>query len=166
MTVDFEIVKVPEYRVASLVRNGPWTSENMMRPFFSRILAWARKNKLKTGKWIFTELVGPAAASEKRMYEASIEIKGRKEVNLPGEMGRIKFQALPSMTVGRIKFNPELVSSRLVYHGLESWLEWRKRYGEYERSKAFWTREVYIDDPWKSKVAWENVEVQVPIRKL
>ena len=137
MAVDFGIVEAPEYRVASVVRLGPWASENMMRPFFSRISAWARKNKVKTGKWILTELIGPTAPSEKRMYEESIEIKGRRKSDLPKETGRIKMQRLPSTTVARIKFNPELVSSGLVYHGLESWLEWRMRFGEYERSRIF-----------------------------
>jgi effector-binding domain-containing protein len=166
MTVDFEIAKAPRYGVASLVRPGPWMSEDMMRPYFSKILAWAKRNNLQTGKWIYTELVGPTAPSERRLYEASLEIKVRKKTPEPEQSSKIKIQVLPAATVARIKFNPELVSSRLVYHGLESWLEWRKRYGEYERSKVFWTREIYQDDPWRSKAAWKNIEVQVPIRKL
>jgi effector-binding domain-containing protein len=163
MVVDFEIIKAPEIRVASLVRQGPWTSENMMRPYFSKIRTWAMKNKLKTGRWIITESGGPTA--EKPVFEASLEINKNLKIKERVE-DKIKIQVLPSTTVVRVKFNPELVSSRLVYHGLESWLEWRKRYGEYSRSKTFWSREIYPDDPWKSKAAWQNAEVQVPISKL
>jgi DNA gyrase inhibitor GyrI len=165
MTVDFEVVKAPKYYVASLTRQGPWTGDNMMRPYFSKLLNWARKNKLRTGKWIYTELVGPNAPPDKRVYEASLELQNAKKLTSL-RASKVRVQILPTLSVVRIKFNPELVSSRLVYHGLESWIEWRKRYGEYARSDSFWSREIYRDDPWKSKVAWENAEVQVPIRKL
>lgn len=118
--------------------------------------------------WIITEKGSPSSASNTRGYEASVEIKqqrSKKNSDLKEQDG-INLKILPAETVARIKFNPDLVSARLVYHGLEAWLEWRKRYGEYERSRAYTSREVYLDDPWQSKAAWQNMEVQVPIKKL
>ncbi len=71
---------------------------------------------------------------------------------------------LPPQLVASVVFDPEQIALRLVYHGLEGWLQWRTKFGEYEEAGP--TREVYQGDPWKSKKAWANVDVQVPIKKF
>lgn len=159
MQVDFEISRSRKYRVASAVRTGPYTGEKMMRPYFSRIKKWMDKSGLESGVWIFRSLEEEEVPDEKMRFEAAIEIRGRGTKIRPPE--GIVVSEIPGGTVARVRFDPSAIADRVIYHGLESWLEWRKRYGEYERHGP--TREVYTDDPWTSKKAWKNIEIQVPL---
>lgn len=159
MQVDIKVKAVPSYTVGSVVRTGPYTDGDMMRPFFEKVVEWAKSKKVRMGKWFFIELDGPETPGKKRRWEACVELKGR-----PRSGGGVKVKTLPGGTVAYVRFNPDQVSARLVYHGLEGWLSWRKKYGEY--SGAGNSREVYPGNPWTSKRAWANTEVQYPIKKL
>ncbi|MGI0079759.1 MAG: GyrI-like domain-containing protein [Nitrososphaerales archaeon] len=156
--MDFEIKRTPGYNVASMRYVGPY-KDNILRKEFELIASWARKSKLGTGKWFFYELDGPNKPASKRRWDACIEIRGKAR---PGD--KIRLKKIRAATVACVKFDPDQVSARLVYHGLESWLKWRRKYGEYKESGA--TREVYSGNPWTSKSAWASTEIQIPVRKL
>ncbi len=159
MVVDFSIKKFPGCSVASITYVGPYRGSNMMRDEFYEIMAWAKEKKMKTGKWFFLEHDGPETPSKKRRWEACVELRDRARSGK-----RIKIKKLPETLVATIKFDPEKVSPRVIYHGLEGWMEWRKKAKEYRWAGE--SREVYSGDPWKSSRAWANVEIQVPVKKM
>lgn len=150
MTVDFCFKKVPSYRVATLSRTGGW-DEKKLRGQFQTLAAWAKKNHLRAGRWIFLE---PGM----KTFVAAIEVKGKAK----GE-GPIRMRTLPGGTVACVTFNPEEVSPRIVYHGLNDWLRWRKKDKEIKSVGA--TREVYSGDPWSSARVWSHTEVQFVVKK-
>jgi hypothetical protein len=82
MTVDFEYGKAPKYRVATLRAKGRW-SENICRPEFAKLVAWAKANGLKTGRWIVRE-------SEMGKFEACLEIRGTAKAT-----GGIRLRTFP-----------------------------------------------------------------------
>ena len=150
MTVDFEMTRAPSYRVASIVRVGPWKEDNL-RSEFEELEHWAERQGIQTGSYIFLE-------RGSRRWEACLEIKGRAKAE-----GRIRLKILSATPVAKVVFDPDRVSSRIVYHGLSDWTRWRKKYGEI-RSVAG-PREVYSGNPWKDKQAWAHCEVQFVVRK-
>ncbi|MCI4352301.1 MAG: GyrI-like domain-containing protein [Thermoplasmata archaeon] len=150
MVVDFALRDSPSYRVASIVRIGPWKEDNL-RVEFRELTRWAQKNRVRTGHWIFFE-------RDHHRWEACLEIKDSAKAE-----GRIRLKTLPATPVARVVFNPDAVSSRIVYHGLSDWTRWRKKYGEIRSVTA--VREVYTGDPWADKKAWANCEVQFVVRK-
>jgi DNA gyrase inhibitor GyrI len=150
MTVDFAFGKAPKYRVATLAAKGRW-SENIGRPEFAKLLAWARANHLKTGKWIFRETAAGA-------FTACLEIRGTAKPT-----GGIRLRTFPASAVARVTFDPDEVSPRVVYHGLNDWLRWRKKDGEVKAVRS--SREVYEDDPWTSKSAWRHATVEFLVRR-
>src|SRR3989442_15995494 len=143
MTVDFEFKRSGPYTVAALQYVGPWR-EDHLRKEFRQLVAWAKKNRLRTGAWIFRELDG---AGNRRRWEACLEIRGTAKPE-----GRIRIKKLPAQTVARIVFNPDQLSSRIVYHALGDWIWWRLKYKDFKRAGP--TREVYEGDPWTSAKAW------------
>ncbi len=155
MTVDFAVKRVSGCTVASLSRVGPWKEDNL-REEFNRLVRWARKRRVRTGRWFFYEHDGPGAG--RRRWEACLEIKGKTEPE-----GRIRVKKLPAETVAHIVFDPKLVSARVIYHGLSDWIRWRLRYREFKGTGA--TREVYDGNPWTDRHAWAKADVQVIIRK-
>jgi DNA gyrase inhibitor GyrI len=159
MVVDIELKSTPSYNVASIMRIGPYSGSNMMRAEFNQLVRWAKKKNIQTGKWLFYELDGPDKPDNKRRWEACLEIKGKAR-----SQGKIKIKKLPPQRVARVVFNPDEVSARLVYHGLEDWLRWRKKYGELKEAGP--SREVYTGNPWTDARAWAQTEVQVPVRKM
>lgn len=159
MAVDFKIKKFSGCRVATITYVGPYRGSDMMRAEFNQLMKWAKGKKLWTGRWFFIERDGPDVPDRKRRWQAGIEIKEKFRSG-----GKVRFKELPQETVASITFDPEKVAARVIYHGLEGWLQWRKKYGEYKQAGP--TREVYLGDPWTSKRAWANVEVQVPLKKL
>ncbi len=160
--VDIVVRKEKSFNAISKMYVGPYSGENMLRKEFGDLERWARKNQVNTGKYFFMELDGPDTPSSKRRWEALIEVKGKfDETNLDSG---IESKRLPSQLVAGIQFDPDLISSRIIYHGLECWLDWRKKYHEMEEAGP--TREVYPGNPWTNSRAWKNTEVQVPIRKL
>ena len=161
MLVDFKIKKFSGCRVASITYVGPYREGgDMMREEFNQIVKWARGKRVRTGRWFFAMLDESEVPDKKRRWEAAIEVKGAKA----GAQDRIRFRELPDQLVASVTFDPEKVSPRIVYYGLEGWLEQRKKDREYK--SAGLPREVYKGDPWKSARAWANVEVQVPVKKL
>jgi DNA gyrase inhibitor GyrI len=161
MTVDIIIKKEPSYRVISKSYVGPYTGGDMLKEEFREVSGWAKRNGMKPGKWFFYELEDPNTPEGSRRWEACIEVRGRPKAKLPSDL---QLKELPAQLVASVVFDPEQVSTRLVYHGLEGWLQWRTKFEEYEEAGP--TREVYLGDPWTDKRAWANVDVQVPIRKL
>jgi effector-binding domain-containing protein len=152
MSVDFSLKKVPSYRVASIVRIGTWKEDNL-RTEFKELTRWAQRNGIRTGRWFFLD-----TRPNHRRWEACLEIRGKATPE-----GRIRLKTLPASWVARVVFDPDVVSSRLVYHGLNDWTKWRRIYKEI-RSVAS-VREVYTGDPWKDKRAWAHCEVQFLVRK-
>jgi hypothetical protein len=152
LVTDFALKKSPGYRVASIVRIGQWKEDNL-RPEFRELVRWARKNGLRTGQWIFLD-----ARPDHRRWEACLEIQGSARSE-----GRIRIKTLPATWVARVTFDPTVVSSRLVYHGLNDWTRWRRKYKEIRSVTA--VRELYNGDPWRNKKAWTNCVVEFLVRK-
>ncbi len=150
MAVDFSLRKTHRYRVASIVRVGPWKPDNL-RTEFGELVRWATKRKVPTGRWIFLE-------RDRNRWEACLEIKREAETD-----GRIRLKTLPASWAARVVFDPDRVSSRLVYHGLSDWTRSRRRAGDLRSVEA--VREVYAGDPWNDKNAWAHCEVQFVVRK-
>jgi DNA gyrase inhibitor GyrI len=162
MLVDFKIKKFSGCRVVSITYVGAYREGGgMMRKEFNQIVKWAKEKGIRTGRWFFfADLNGPDVPDKKQRWEAAIEVKGAR----PEAQRGIRFRELPDQLVASVTFDPEKVSPRVVYFGLEGWLEWGEKRREYKSAGP--TREVYKRDPWRSTLAWANVEVQVPVRKL
>ena len=162
MLVDFKIKKFSGCRVASITYVGPYREGgDMMREEFNQIVKWAREKGVRTGRWFFFAMLDESEIPDKkRRWEAAIEVKGAKAE----AQGGIQFRELPDQLVASVTFDPEKVSPRVIYYGLEGWLEQLRKDREYKSAGT--TREVYTRDPWRSARAWANVEVQVPVKKL
>jgi hypothetical protein len=150
MVVDFVLKRVPSYRVASIVRVGSWKEDNL-RPEFRELVRWARKQGVRTGRWIFFE-------RDHDRWEACLEIRGPARAE-----GRIRLKTLPATDAAAVVFDPDEISSRVVYHGLSDWTRWRKKTKEIRSVTA--VREVYSGDPWRDAKAWAGCEVQFLVRK-
>lgn len=135
----------------------------MLRPEFDDLWKWLKRKSVGPGKWFRIELdryeIG--APSSQRRWWACIELKGTLEQKPLSDM---KVQVLPAVFVASVTFDPNQFSSRLVYHGLECWLDWRTKFGEFEEAGP--TREVYTGNPWTSSYAKRHTDVQVPIRRM
>lgn len=150
MTVDFAFRRSPAYRVASIAWKGPW-NEPKIRANFGRVVAWAKANGLRTGKWVFRE-------PGERAWEVAIEVRGTARSS-----GAVRLKTYPASTVASVTFDPDAVSPRVIYHGLTDWLRWRKREKEIRSVGQY--REVYDDDPWRNPRAWARTTVQVVVRR-
>ncbi len=150
MTVDFEFGKAPKYVVATLAAQGKW-SENICRPEFAKLEAWAKSSGLRTGKWIVRESAGGK-------FEACLEVRGRAKTT-----GGIRLRTFPASAVARVTFDPDVVSPAVVYHGLNDWLRWRKKDGKVKAVRS--SREVYSGDPWTNKSAWKSTTVEYLVRR-
>lgn len=145
MTVDFQWGKSPSFRVAWVAWGGPW-SEAKIRAQFERVARWAKAHRLRTGRWLFLE---PAEGR----WEAAVEVRGRAR----GSDG-IRLRTLSGGRVARVVFDPEVVSPRVVYHGLSDWLRARRKAKEIRR--VLGSREIYRGNPWTDRGAWSRTEVQ------
>lgn len=150
MLVDFVLKRAPAYRVASIVRVGPWKEDNL-RTEFLELAHWAKRQKVRTGHWIFFE-------RRSDRWEACLEFRGRATAE-----GRVRLKTLPACWVATVTFDPDRISSRVVYHGLRDWTRHRRRDGTVRSVTA--VREVYADDPWSNRRAWSNCEVQFLVSK-
>jgi effector-binding domain-containing protein len=150
MIVDFSLTRVPRYRVASIVKVGPWREENL-RTEFTELRRWAERHRIRTGRWIFVHPGG-------NRWEACLEIKGRA----PAE-GRIRLRTLAAGWAACVTFDPELVSSRVVYHALHDWTRERRREGEIRSVGG--AREVYAASPWADRRAWRSCRVEFLVRR-
>ena len=153
--VDFKVKAARGYNVAYLIHLGGYSGQNMWRSEFSQLERWAKKRKLKAGKRImyFIDKWGEKPNMRRRSV-AALEIKGKA-----ASEGKIRLMKLPRQKVVSVSFDPGKVSSDLVYHGLDSWLE-SCNYKQIARS-----RELYNDNPWTNAAAYANCEVQVPIKR-
>jgi effector-binding domain-containing protein len=150
MTVDFAWGKSPQLRVATIAWEGPW-NEKKIRAQFERVAKWAKAEGVRTGRWVFRE-------PGERRWEAGIEVKGKVRGS-----GPVHTKTLPAATVARVVFNPEEVSPRVVYHGLNDWLRWRRKAKEIRSVVS--SRELYSGNPWTDPKAWSRTEVQFVVRK-
>jgi len=155
MMVDFKVKTAPSYNVAYLTHVGDYSGQNMWRSEFSQLEKWAKKRGLRTRKRImyFIDKWGEKPKNKRRSV-AALEIKGKAE-----PVGKIRIMKLPRHKVVSVSFDPNKISSDLIYHGLESWLE-SCNYKQTSRS-----RELYDGNPWKNARAYANCEVQVPIKR-
>jgi effector-binding domain-containing protein len=155
MVVDIKVKQVQSYTVASMIHYGPH-GPNMFQAEFGLLAKWAKKNKVRTGKWIMRWLdeYGSKPASKLRS-EACLEIKGRAKAE-----GKIRIKKFPKHTVVSVTFDPEQVSARLVYSGIYGWI----RYSDFEATDSP-SREVYSGNPWTNPHAWANAEIQVPVKR-
>jgi effector-binding domain-containing protein len=150
MTVDFVLKKAPSIRLAAIRWTGPY-DESQIQKRFEQVEKWARARGLKTGRWVFRE---PGT----RVWNTGIEIRGKARSE-----GRVKIRTLPAGTVASVVFDPDVVSPRVVYHGLSDWLRWRRKEKAIRSVVSY--REVYLGNPWKDKKAWAKTEVQFVVRK-
>ena len=150
MTVDFGLKRAGEVKVASIVRVGPWKEDNL-RTEFRELVSWARRQKLATGRWIFYE-------RGHHRWEACLEVRGGVKPE-----GRIRIKTLPPTWVAGVTFDPDQVSSRIVYHGLNDWTRWRRKDGKIKEVTGI--REVYSGDPWSDRSAWANCRVEFLVRR-
>ena len=154
MTVDIVVKRTPGYNVAYLSRVGSEGSDPLRREF-SELTNWAKKQKIRTGRWIFCFFEGGRRPSRYR-FEACLEIFGK-----PKPEGKIKIKKLPGLTVASVKFNPDHVAPRLVYNGVYGWLRENETYKESDS----YSREIYFGNPWTNPWAWARTEIQVPVKK-
>jgi hypothetical protein len=149
MTVDFRFQRAPTYRLATIRWKGPW-SDAKIHAQFRKIVGWAKKEGLRTGRWVFTE---PA----ERTWEVGLEVTAAKHA------GRgIRLKTLPAARVATSEFDPDVVAARVVYHGLSDWLRWRKK--EREIASVGMYREVYRGDPWTDRRAASHVRIEIVVR--
>lgn len=150
MTVDFVLKKTPSLRVATIRWKGKY-DERQIQKRFEEVEKWAQAKGLKTGRWVFRE-------PDSRVWDTGIEVKGTARSE-----GRVKVRTLPAGTVACVCFDPDVVSPRVVYHGLTDWLRWRRKEKEIRSVVSY--REIYEGNPWKDKRAWSRTEVQFVVRK-
>ena len=155
MVVDIKVRRVPSYTVASMMRIGPYRRD-MLHAEFNQLVNWAKKRKIRTGKWIlyFLDEPGGSRPMNKLRSEACLQIKGKARAE-----GTIKVKKLPAQKVASVTFDPDEVSPGLVYSGIYGWL----RFAGYKDTGP--SRELYIGNPWTNARAWAKAEVQVPVRK-
>ena len=149
VTVDFAIRKSPAYRVAGIAWKGSW-SEAKIRSNFARLEKWAKANHLRTGKWFFRE-------PNPRSFEVLIEVRGAAR-----SAGGIRVRKFPAARVAAVTFDPEVVSPRVIYHGIYDWLRWQRKEKTIRSVGDY--REVYTADPWRSAKAWAHTTIEVVVR--
>ena len=154
MKVDFKLKKSGAYTVACKTVRAKY-SDRAIRKSFEQVAEWAEKQGAKTGKWIFIEHI---EQDDILKWSACIELKGKAKGG-----GEIEVKKLDSSDVVSVTFNPDHVSSGIVYHAISDWTRWRKKDGTIARAGEF--REIYSGNPWKDAAAWQSLEVQMTVVK-
>ena len=149
MVVDFAFKRAPKIRTVGVSWSGPW-SDARIRKEFEGVAKWAAAHRLKTGTWVFQ-------GDGERKFFVGIEVKGRAKAD-----GRLRSRSFRATRVAQVEFDPEQVSPRVVYHGLNDWLRWRKKDKEVRSVGAY--REIYSGNPWKDRKAWSKTTIQVVVR--
>jgi DNA gyrase inhibitor GyrI len=150
MVIEFSFRNCPSFRVACVTQTGAW-KEARLRAGFRDLTSWAKKNGVRTGRWIIQEGTG-------NRWIVALEVKGKAR-----SQGRVRVRTFPSATVASVVFDPEIVAPHVIYHGLADWLRWRRKEGKIKRVLS--SREVYSGDPWTDPKAWAHAEVQFVVRK-
>ncbi len=153
MVVDFAIKRAPKYRVASVRFVGTY-QENRIRSEWEGIAKWAKAQGLRTGRWFFSE----DGSGPKYRFEVAIEVRGNAK-----SAGKIHLRTYPASPIASVTFNPDVVSPRVVYHGLNDWLRWQKKDKTIKRARTW--REAYTANPWTDKRAWSQAEIQVTVTR-
>ncbi len=148
-TVDVEVRRAPAVRTIRAEGKGPG-NERRIRTEFERLARWASSRKLRTGRWFFIE---PA----ERRWGVAIEVRGP----VRGEAA-VRVRNLPASRVASVRYDPDLASPRVIYHGLTDGLRWRKKDGSIRRAGV--DREVYEEHPWTRAKARSRSEIQVLVR--
>ena len=119
MVVDFEVTRTPSYIVASILKIGPYREDNL-RSEFGELVSWAKKHRVRTGKWIMYEHDGPNSRrpGNQRRWEACLEIRGKAKAE-----GRIRIKKLPAQTVAHVVF------TRTSSHLASSTMAWEIGFG-------------------------------------
>ena len=160
MVVDFVLRNAPEMKVATLTMKGRWPGDKPIREEFEKLHAWTRSRGLKTGKWVFRELGDMTGPESSAKWEVGIEVRGKGPLR---GGGGVSIKTLPATKVASVTFDPDVVSARLVYHGISDWLRWREKFKEWKSVGPY--REMYSGNPWTSKSAWAHTQVQAPVKK-
>ena len=162
MAVDFAIRKSPAYRIAERTLSGKWPGDKAILAEFVKAQAWAKDKGLRTGKWFFLESGGEDESPKAKLHmEMGIEIRN----NAPEHGGNgITLKTLPASLVATVTFDPDQVSPRVIYHGLNDWLRQLEKAGEYKEFGPY--REVYPGNPWANKKAWAHTRIEVPVKRL
>lgn len=158
LTVDFEVRREPAHAVATRTLRGRWPGDRAVGKEYDALHRWVRAHGLRTGKWFFRSL-GEMSETSGR-WEVGIEVRGGKA--LRGGEG-VSIKNFPATAVVAVRFDPGQISPELVYSSIEGWMKWMGRPKKY-RWNGPW-REVYSANPWKSKGAWANTEIQAPLKK-
>ncbi len=153
MAVDFAIKRAPKYRVASVRFTGPY-QEKRIRSEWEGVAKWAKEKGLRTGRWFFSE----DGNGPRYTFEVAVEVRGHAK----GDR-KVHLRTYPASPIATVTFDPELVEPRVVYHGLNDWLRWRKKDKTIKRARTW--REVYTGNPWKDAKAWAHTEIQVTVTK-
>ena len=150
MVIDFEMGRAAGFRAATVAWKAPWNEKRIQKEF-DGIDRWLKSRNVKTGRWFFFE-------KGSNRFRAAIEVR----TALKGS-GRIRVQRFPATAVVRVTFDPDEFSSRVVYHGLNDFLRWRRK-DKTIRSVGDY-REVYDGNPWKDPEAWAGMSVEALVRK-
>lgn len=153
MTVDFAMKRAPACRVASVRFTGPY-KETRIRSEWEEIARWAKARGLHMGKWFFSE----EGEGPRYKFEVAIEVKGKAKSS-----GNVRLRTFPATAIASVTFDPDEVSARVIYHGLNDWLRWQKKDKTIKRARTW--REVYTGNPWKDSKAWSRTEIQVAVTK-
>lgn len=113
MTVDFVFKKAPKFRAITAAWKGPWNEKRIQKEF-EALDAWAKKNKIRTGRWVFME-------PGDRQWLVGLEVPAATKGD-----GSVRVRSFPASRVAQVQFDPDVVSARVVYHGVTDWLRWRK----------------------------------------
>ena len=149
MTIDFEFRRMPKFQAIMVSWKGPWSEKRIQREF-EGVEKWAKARKIRTGRWIFLE-------PGDRKWQVGLEVRGAAKGS-----GRIHLRSFPAARVAQAVFDPEIVSSRVIYHGITDWLRWRKKDKEIRAVGMY--REVYDGNPWRDKKAWAKTTIQVVVK--
>jgi len=150
MVVDFAFKRAKAFTAATVSWKGTW-SDKRTRTEFEWLAAWLAKNNARTGRWVFE-------SGDERRFRVGIEVKGP----FKGQ-GRVRARRYAASTVASVTFDPDVVSSAVVYHGVTDWLRWRRKDHSIKSAGAY--REIYSGNPWKSPKAWAATEIQVVVKK-
>jgi effector-binding domain-containing protein len=149
MVVEFVFKRTPAYRVAYVAWKGPWKDATIRRNF-EKVANWAKSKGYGPSLWIFQE-PGPGR------WVTGIVVNARARSE-----GDIRIKTLRAARVASVVFDPDVVSSGVVYHGLTDWLRWRKKDKKITAVVAY--REVYRANPWKDAGAYAHTDVQFVVR--
>jgi hypothetical protein len=150
MVVDFEIANSPAFRAATVAWKAPW-NEKRIRNEFAVVEKWLTARGAKPGRWFFIE-------KGANRFVAAIETRSAVK-----SAGRVSVRTFPRTAVVRVEFDPDEVSSRIVYHGLNDFLRYRRK-DKTIRSVGDY-REVYATDPWQNAKAWSSTRVEAVVRR-